>query len=251
MRIAVAGGTGAIGSLVVEQLKNAGHEPVVLARSKGCDLTSRSAVEQRLVDCESVIDVSGASTVSSAASMRYFTQSTANLVIAGRESGVQNHVALSIIGAVTVDSGYYAGKAAQERMLQMLPGGYTLLRTTQFYEFIGQNIGRLGAGPVQMAPKMRMQPIAGSEVAAALVALAGGPAQGVVQDLAGPQEEYAPDLIAKYLQAHGKSPKIVEVPVPGPMGKAMRDGGLLPGNSARLGHETFDAWLARQQPGSA
>ena len=120
MRIAVAGGTGAIGTLVVEQLKNAGHEPVVLARSKGCDLTSRSAVEQRLVDCESVIDVSGASTVSSAASMRYFTQSTANLVIAGRESGVQNHVALSIIGAVTVDSGYYAGKAAQERMLQIL-----------------------------------------------------------------------------------------------------------------------------------
>lgn len=246
MRIAVAGGTGAIGTLVVEKLKSAGHEPVVLARSVGCDLVNRNAVKQWLVDCQSVIDVSGVSTTSSAASMRYFTQSTANLVSVGRESGVQNHVALSIIGAAEVDSSYCAGKAVQERMLHMLPGGYTLLRTTQFHEFIGQNIKRLGAGPVQMAPKMRMQPIAGIEVAAALVDLAEAPAQGVVQDLAGPQEEYAPDLFAKYLQAQGRSPKMVEVPVPGPMGKAMRDGGLLPGGSARLGHETFDAWLARQ-----
>ncbi|MGH3651813.1 SDR family oxidoreductase [Glutamicibacter sp.] len=246
MRIAVAGGTGAIGKLVVENLKNAGHEPVVLARSMGCDLTNRNAVKQWLVDCQSVIDVSGVATTSSAASMRYFTQSTANLVSIGRESGVHNHVALSIIGAAKADSSYYAGKAAQERMLQMLPGGYTLLRTTQFHEFIGQNINRLGAGPVQMAPKMRMQPIAGIEVAAALVDLAEGPAQGVVQDLAGPQEEYAPDLFAKYLQSQGKSPKIVEIPFPGAMGKVMRDGGILPSASARLGHETFDAWLARQ-----
>ena len=246
MRIAVAGGTGVIGKLVVENLKEAGHEPIVLARSMGCDLTNINAVEKWLVDCQSVIDVSGAATTSAAASMRYFTKSTANLVRVGREAGVQNHVAISIIGAAAIDSGYYAGKAAQERMLQMLPGGYTILRTSQFHEFIGQNINRLGAGPVQMAPKARMQPIAGHEVAAALVALAQGPAHGVVQDLAGPQEEYAPDLIAKYLKFQGRSPKVLEVPIPGPMGKAMRDGGILPSSSARLGLETFEVWLARQ-----
>ncbi|MGP9527305.1 MULTISPECIES: SDR family oxidoreductase [Micrococcaceae] len=246
MRVAVAGGTGMLGRQVVEVLRTLGHEPLVLSRSSGCDLTNQNSVRQWLTDCESVIDVSGSATTSASASMRYFTQSTANLVSAGREAGVQNHVALSIIGAAAIDSGYYAGKAAQERMLQMLDGGYTLLRTTQFHEFVGQNITRLGAGPVQMAPKMRLQPIAGSEVAIALAELALAPAQGVVQDLAGPQEESMPDLFAQYLAHQGKSPKIVEVPVPGAMGKAMRTGGILPGSSARLGQVNFTDWLAAQ-----
>lgn len=246
MRIAVAGGTGVLGRQVVERLKSTGHEPVVLSRSAGCDLTNIGAVKQWLVDCQAVIDVSGSTTTSASASMRYFTQSTANLVRAGREAGVQNHVALSIIGAAGIDSGYYAGKAAQERMLQMLPGGYTILRTTQFHEFVGQNIDRLGVGPVQMAPKMRLQPIAGHEVAKALAELAEAPAQGLVQDLAGPREEYMPDLFAQHLQKQGKSPKLVEVPIPGAMGKAMRDGGILPDASARLGEEPFSEWLARQ-----
>lgn len=246
MRIAVAGGTGTLGRQVVEKIAALGHVPIVLSRSAGCDLTNKNSVKQWLVDAQAVIDVSGSATTSASASMRYFTTSTANLVSVGREAGVQNHVALSIVGAAEIDSGYYAGKAAQERMLQMLDGGYTILRTTQFHEFVGQNIDRLSAGPVQMAPKMRLQPIAGSEVAAALVDLAIEPAQGVVQDLAGPQEENMPDLFAQYLQHQGKSSKIVEIPVPGAMGKAMRNGGILPQASARLGQETFSDWLVRQ-----
>lgn len=246
MRIAVAGGTGVLGRQVVEKLAALGHEPVVLARSAGCDLTNFHSVKQWLVDCQAVIDVSGSSTTSVSAAMRYFTQSTANLIRVGREAGVKNHVALSIVGAADIDSGYYAGKAAQERMLQILEGGYTILRATQFHEFVGQNINRLGAGPVQVAPKMRLQPIAGSEVADALIDLALAPAQGLVQDLAGPKEENMPELFAQYLQHEGKSPKIIEVPVPGAMGKAMRQGGILPDTSARLGQETFTDWLARQ-----
>jgi len=178
--------------------------------------------------------------------MRYFTQSTANLIRVGREAGVQNHVALSIVGAAKIDSGYYAGKAAQERMLQILEGGYTILRATQFHEFVGQNIDRLGAGPVQMAPKMSLQPIAGAEVAAALIELALAPAQGVVQDLAGPKKEEMPELFAQYLKHQGKNSKIIEIPIPGAMGKAMRNGGILPDSSARLGQESFTDWLARQ-----
>lgn len=245
MRIAVAGGTGTLGRQVVEKIGALGHVPVVLSRSAGCDLTNQNSVKQWLVDTQAVIDVSGSATTSASASMRYFTTSTANLVSVGREAGVENHIALSIVGAAQINSGYYAGKAAQERMLQMLDGGYTILRTTQFHEFVGQNISKLAAGPVQMAPKMRLQPIAGSEVAAALVDLATQPAQGLVQDLAGPQEESMPDLFAQYLAQQGKSAKIVEVPVPGAMGKAMRNGGILPDGSARLGQLTFSDWLAK------
>ena len=109
MRIAVAGGTGAIGRLVVEELKTQGHEPLVLSRSAGCDLTNLHSVKQWLVDCRAVIDVSGASTTSASTAMRYFTQSTSNLIRVGREAGVKNHVALSIVGAAEIDSGYYAG----------------------------------------------------------------------------------------------------------------------------------------------
>lgn len=246
MRIGVAGGTGVIGSLVVQELKAKGHRAVVLAKSLGCDLTNEHSVRHWLTDCRAVIDVSGSSTVSALSSLRYFTTSTANLVSVGREAGVTNHVALSIVGAAKIDSGYYAGKAAQERMLRMLPGGYTLLRATQFHEFVGQNINRMAAGPIQAAPKMRLQPIAGIEVAKALVDLALQPAAGLVQDLAGPQEEYLPDLFAQYLAKEGRSPKLVEVPLPGAMGKAMREGGILPDRGARQGHEVFSHWLARQ-----
>ncbi|GGL82225.1 SDR family oxidoreductase [Glutamicibacter protophormiae] len=246
MKIAVAGGTGVIGKQVVQKVDAAGHEPIVLSRSAGCDLTNEHSVRRWLVGCEAVIDVSGSSTTSASASMRYFTQSTANLLIAGRESGVRNHVALSIVGAAQIDAGYYAGKAAQERMLRVLPGGYTLLRTTQFHEFIGQTINRLSAGPVQVAPKMRLQPIAGSEVAQALVELAVQPVAGIVQELAGPREEWMPQLFAQYLAKKNQSPRIVEVPLPGAMGKAMREGGILPGPGARLGIETYSDWLANQ-----
>lgn len=131
-------------------------------------------------------------------------------------------------------------------MPQILEGGYTILRATQFHEFVGQNIDRLGAGPVQMAPKMSLRPIAGAEVAAALIELALAPAQGVVQDLAGPKKEEMPELFAQYLKHQGKNSKIIEVPIPGAMGKAMRNGGILPDSSARLGQETFTHWLARQ-----
>lgn len=246
MRIAVAGGTGVIGKQVVQAVEDAGHEALILSRSAGCDLTNENSVRQWLVDCQAVIDVSGSSTTSASSSMKYFSQSTANLLIVGREIGVQNHVALSIVGAAAIDSGYYAGKAVQERMLRVLPGGYTLLRTTQFHEFVGQNIGRLSAGPIQVAPKMRLQPIAGSKVAQALAQLAGQPAAGIVQDLAGPQEEWMPDLFAQYLAKQGQSPKIVEVPLPGAMGKAMREGGILPDSNARLAAETYTDWLAKQ-----
>ncbi|WP_313813267.1 NAD-dependent epimerase/dehydratase family protein [Glutamicibacter sp.] len=246
MRIAVAGGTGVLGKQVVAAVEKAGHEALVLSRTAGCDLTNEHSVRQWLVDCEAVIDVSGAPTTSALNSMKYFTQATANLLIAGREAGVRNHVAISIVGAAAIDSGYYAGKAAQERMLRVLPGGFTLLRTTQFHEFVGQNIGRLSAGPIQVAPKMRLQPIAGHEVAQALADLAQQPAAGIVQDLAGPKEEWMPDLFAQYLAKNGQSPKIVEVPLPGAMGKAMKDGGILPDANARLGTETFTEWLAKQ-----
>lgn len=93
---------------------------------------------------------------------------------------------------------------------------------------------------------MRLQPIAGSEVAQALVELAVQPAAGIVQDLAGPKEEWMPQLFAQYLAKQNQSPKIIEVPLPGAMGKAMRDGGILPGPGARLGTESYTEWLGRQ-----
>ncbi|MGP9781607.1 3-beta hydroxysteroid dehydrogenase [Arthrobacter sp. MYb211] len=248
MKIAIAGGTGTIGRHVVAAVEMAGHQPLILTRKTGMDLLTGRGLAQALAGVGAVIDVTSTTSMRTSTAVEFFTKVTENLLAAGRAVGSANHVALSIIGALAVDAQYYAGKAAQERLLMAQPGGYTLLRTSQFHEFAGQMQGRLGLGPAQFAPAMRSQPIAAAEVAAELVKLAVAQPQGVVADLAGPREERMVDLVRAYLKhATGRAKRVMEIPIPGPMGRAMRDGTLLPGTGARLGSQTFADWLQEQQ----
>ncbi|MCW4465140.1 SDR family oxidoreductase [Glutamicibacter sp. MNS18] len=247
MKIAVAGGTGTIGQLVVAAADEAGHETVVLARSTGTDLRDARELEPKLRGVDTVIDVTSTGTMSTARAVEFFGTVTSNLLRAGRAAGVGHHVALSIVGALEVNASYYAGKAAQERMLLSQPGGYSLLRTTQFHEFAAQMVQRMGRGPVQLAPIMLSQPIAGTEVADELIRLAESGPEGEVADLAGPREEKMPRMVKAYREASGSPARVLAVPVPGAMGKAMRDGSLLAGQGARLRTLTFDDWLAGQQ----
>lgn len=243
MKIAVAGGTGTIGTLVVTAAAEAGHRTVVLARSTGTDLMDADLLQPALEGVDAVIDVTSTNTMRTAEAVRFFTTVTSNLLTAGRAAGVRHHVALSIVGALAVNANYYAGKAAQERLLMSQSGGYSLLRATQFHEFAGQMVKRLRFGPLQLAPVMRSQPIAGSEVASELVRLAEAEPQGSVADLAGPREESMARMVKAYQAANGKHRPVLAVPMPGPMGRAMRDGSLLPGLHARHGALSFDDWL--------
>jgi uncharacterized protein YbjT (DUF2867 family) len=243
MKIAVAGGTGCVGSHVAEALWDGGDEPVVLSRSSGIDITTGAGLDEALRGLTAVIDVSNVSTLSRTASIRFFELGTRQLLAAGERAGVAHHVALSIVGIDRVDSGYYAGKRRQEELVLSGQLPASVLRATQFHEFAGQILDR-GHGPVAMVPRMRTQPVAAREVAHALVALARSTPVGLAPELAGPEALELTDLARRLLEARGSHRVVVPIRVPGKAGAAMASGALLPTGPGPRGVQTFDEWLA-------
>jgi len=243
MKIAVAGGTGAVGRHVVNAVRAAGHEPVVLSRSTGVDVISGDGLAVALVDVSSVIDVSATSATSTKDSVQFFGTATRNLLAAEHAARIPHHVALSVIGAARVNANYYAGKVVQEELLMAQHDGWSLLRTTQFHEFAAQLVRHGKVGPLQVVPTMRSQPIAAFEVAAELVRIALGEPRGLEPDLAGPQEERMADLVKRYLKATTGPRPVLQVPIPGAWGRGMRDGSLLPAAGVRVAGPSFAQWL--------
>jgi len=245
-RIAIAGATGAVGRHVVETARGAGYETVAIARSAGVDLMTGAGLDAALDGADAVIDVSSIGALSAKASVAFFETATRNLLAAERSAGVAHHVALSIIGAVDGPSGYYAGKAAQERMLAASGDRWSVLRAAQFHEFAAQMARRGGIAGTVVVPRMQSQPVSAAEVALELVEIAGGGPRGLAQDLAGPLPERMADLVRRYLRHNGSRRPVLEVRFPGPMGRVSANGGLLAGPTAKLGTQTFDEWLSDQ-----
>ncbi|CAM5417415.1 SDR family oxidoreductase [Leifsonia shinshuensis] len=250
MTVAVAGGTGVVGARTVEALRRAGHEAVVLSRSEGTDLLAAAhdtgeahRLARTLEGCAAVVDVTSVTTMGGAASTRFFEAVTTALLTAERAAGVTHHVALSIVGAAAAPYAYYAGKAAQERLVMASGDSWSLLRATQFHEFASQLAAR-SRGRVKPVPAVRSQPVAAAEVGARLAELATGAPVGLSRDLGGPKVEDMPTLVRRYLAATGSRARVLAVPLPGRWGRALRDGTLLPGPDAQLGTQTFDDWLA-------
>ena len=243
MRIAVAGGTGVVGEHVVAAAAAAGHEPVVLARSHGVDVTTGQGLKPALAGAAAVIDVSNVSTTSRRRSVAFFTAATEHLLAAGQEVGVGHYVALSIVGVDQVDFGYYEGKRVQEELVLSGPLPASVLRATQFHEFAGQVLARI-RGPVALVPRMRTQPVAAREVATALVAMATSPAVGRAPELAGPDVHDLVDLARQVVRVIGQRRPVVPVRLPGATGRAMATGALLPTRPGPRGKQTFASWLA-------
>jgi len=244
MKIAVAGGTGLIGQLVVVSAQAAGHEARVLSRARGVDLVAGTGVDEALAGFDAVIDVTNVTTMARRRSVEFFGGVTRTLLGAEARHGVGHHVALSIVGIDRVPLGYYAGKLEQERVIAAGDVPWTVLRATQFHEFPGQLLERM-RGPVVLVPPMRSATVAAAEVAAHLVELAAGSPAGRAPDMAGPEERLMPDLVRRALRARGSRKPVLAVPMPGAVGKAMADGGLLPVDpDAVRGTQTFDEWLA-------
>jgi uncharacterized protein YbjT (DUF2867 family) len=236
-----------VGGLVVEALRDAKQEPVVLARSRGIDITTGMGLAQALVGVDAVVDVSNVTTTRRRTSVAFFTAGTENLLAAEQRAGIRHHVALSIVGVDRVDLGYYAGKRRQEELVLTGPVQGSVLRATQFHEFAGQLLARMH-GPLAIVPHMRVQPVAAREVAAALAALAVGPAVGMAPELAGPQEHELVDLARRVVHAHGQRRRVVGIWVPGAAGRAMTGGSLLPTGPGPRGSLTFEQWLSASTP---
>ncbi|MEF9908882.1 NAD(P)H-binding protein [Streptomyces sp. P5-A9] len=243
MRVAVAGGTGVVGRQVVEELAAAGHEPVVLARSHGVDLVSGEGLGAALDGVEAVIDVSDRKAVSRGRAVAFFGSVSRNLLDAGARAGVHHHVALSIVGIDRVGHGYYQGKLRQEEVVRGGRVPWTVLRSTQFHEFVPQTLQQM-PGPVAVVPRMNIQPIAAREVARHLVELALAPPRGMAPELAGPRVELLVDLVRRLLHARHERRLVVPVRLPGAVGAAMAGDGQLPAGAGPRGGRTFDEWLA-------
>jgi uncharacterized protein YbjT (DUF2867 family) len=160
------------------------------------------------------------------------------------EAGVGHHVALSIVGIDDVDSGYYAGKRLQERVVAEGGVPWSVLRATQFHEFAEQALHFVTVGPFSLVPRMLSQPVAAREVAETLVELAVGGPVGHAPELAGPDQLQMVDLARRVSRARGLGRRVVPVRLPGAAGKAMRSGALIPTGDGPRGRVTFEEWLA-------
>lgn len=219
-----------------------GHDVRVLARSAGVNVLSGAGLDEALVGVQAVVDTSNLSTTAGDASVAFFSQVTRTLLDGEKRAGVGHHVALSIVGIDRAPVGYYAGKDAQEALIEAGPVPWTVQWATQFHDFAAQLFAGARLGPVHLAPRMRTQPIATREVAERLIELAEvGPA-GRVTDLAGPREESLVDMIRAYARAVGYRGWIPAVSLAGPLGRAQRDGSLLAASDAIRGRQTFAEW---------
>lgn len=243
MKIAIAGGTGTVGRRTVEAVRAAGHEPVALSRSGGVDLLTGAGLDAALDGVDAVIDTVNVSTLKAGAATEFFTTATGNLIAAGGRAGARHIVVLSIVGIDRMPYDYYAGKVAQERVVEASTVPWTILRATQFHEFAAQLFPRAKLGPLHVAPRARVQPIAAREVGEHLAAIAAGPAQGRSRDLAGPREERLDDMVRAYARHTGHGGWMPSLSLPGPQMKGMRAGYALPGSDAVLGRQTFAEWL--------
>lgn len=244
MKIAVAGGTGVVGRPTVEAARAVGHEVVVLARSQGVDLVSGKGVEAALAGVDTVIDVTSVETLRAATAIEFFTAAMGNLVAAAASAGVGHLVLLSIVGIDRIPYDYYAGKVAQEKVVEASPVPWTIQRATQFHEFAAQMFARAKVGPLHLAPRARTQPVAAREVGERLATLAAEGARGRVRDFAGPHEEQLAEMVRAYARSAGYRGWIPALNVPGQQMRGMRAGDALPDADADLGRQTFAEWLA-------
>jgi len=247
MRVAVAGGTGLVGQYVVSALSAGGHDPVILARATGVDITTGDGLEPALNGVDAVIDVSNLTTTKKKKAIAFFEAGTRHLLDAGQRAGVRHHVILSIVGIDLVDFGYYFGKRRQEAVALASGQPVSILRATQFHEFAGQLLDR-STGPIAVVPRMQVQPVAAREVADALVALVAGPPLGWAPELGGPEQRQFAELARAVLTHRGSHKLLVALRLPGAGGRAMAGGALLPKGDGPRGRETFDEWLGASSP---
>jgi uncharacterized protein YbjT (DUF2867 family) len=243
MRIAVAGATGRIGQLTVAALDKAGQQTVPLSRATGVDAYTGSGLADALRGADALIDVINNPSQDKAEIVDFFGTTTANLLAAEERAGVRHHVLLSIVG---LDLGqrvpHYAGKREQERLVGGGPVPWSIVRATQFHDFAAMVAGWAERdGSATIAPLL-VQPIAQADVAAALADVATSTPLGRRLDIAGPETQDLVDMARRTFAARGQGIRLVPT-WRGAFGPDMAGEVLLPGEGAKLGPTTFDAWL--------
>lgn len=244
MKIAVAGGTGTVGRYVVRAARERGHDVIVLTRSEGVDVLHGTNVDAAIDGADAVIDVLNATTLSTKKAVAFFETVSRNLLAAEQRVNTPHHVALSIVGIDRIDTSYYAGKLAQERLVSASDVPYTIARTGQFHEFAEQIAAQTSMGPLTLVPKTLSRPVAAAEVGDHLVSVAESAPAGRAEDLLGPQDESLADMVRRMYAHDGVSKKVLEIPFPGAYGRGLASGDLRGAQQSLFASMTFDEWLS-------
>ena len=248
MKIVVIGGTGLIGSKVVEKLKQKGHEAIAAAPNTGVNTITGEGLKEAMAGAQVVIDLANSPSFEDKAALEFFETSGRNLLAAEAAAGVRHHVALSIVGTDrTPDNGYFRAKVAQEKLIETSGIPYTIIRSTQFLEFLGGIAASSTDGNIVRLSPGLFQPIAADDVAAMVadVALA-APRNGIIE-IAGPERAPFNEIVARYLKAVGDPREVVSDPESRYWGGRVDEHSLVPLGEARLGRIGFDEWLRRSQ----
>ena len=244
MKIVVIGGTGLIGSKVVENLKQRGHDALAAAPNTGVNTITGEGLADALAGAEIVVDVSNSPSLDEQTATEFFRTSARNIAAAETNAGVRHHVALSVVGTERLqDSGYFRAKLIQENLIKGSGIPYTLIHATQFFEFI-RNIaqGSTEGEVVRLAP-VQFQPMAASDVAQAVTEVALGPPVNDTVEVAGP-EAFTLDEAARKVLAFDHDPRrVVADPSVPYFGAHLADATLVPGDGARRGSTKLDWWL--------
>ncbi|HEY1266770.1 MAG TPA: SDR family oxidoreductase [Candidatus Binatia bacterium] len=244
MKIVVIGGSGLIGTKVVKRLSEKGHEVIAASPKTGVDATTGQGLAAALAGAEVVVDVSNAPNWEDAAVLAFFESSGRNIARAEKEAGVRHHVALSVVGTDKLqDSGYFRAKLAQERLIKNSGIPYTIVRATQFFEFLGA-IADTGTEQKRVRlPNVSFQPMAADDVAKAVAdAALAAPVNGTIE-IAGPDRLPLSDFIARYLKATKDPREVASDPQAPYYGIRVDNRSLVPGDHPRLGTIHLDEWV--------
>jgi uncharacterized protein YbjT (DUF2867 family) len=251
MKIVVIGGTGLIGSKTVTILRQGGHEVVAASPRSGVNSITGEGLKEALAGATAVIDLANSPSFEDKAVLEFFETSGRNLHAAETAAGVLHHIALSIVGADrTPDNGYFRAKVAQEKLIETSGIPYTIVRATQFLEFLGAIAASSPDGnKVRLSPGL-FQPIAADDVAAVVADVAVAEPRNGIVEIAGPERAPFNEIIARYLKAVGDPREVVRDPEALYWGGRVEERSLVPLGEARLGRIGFDEWLRRSRAGA-
>src|SRR6201987_3390443 len=247
MKIVVIGGTGLIGSKTGAILRQGGHEVGAASPNTGGNTITGDGVKEAGGGAQVLIDLANSPSFEDKAVLEFFETSGRNLLPAEAAAGVRHHVALSIVAIARTENGYFRAKLAQEKLIEASGIPYTIIRATQFMEFLGGIADASADGNIVRLPPVLFQPIAADDVAAIVAdAALAAPRSGIVE-IAGPERAPFNEIVARYLRAIGDPREVVRDPEPRYWGGRVEERSLVPLGEARLGRIGLDEWLRRSQ----